>query len=109
MPRGRLVEADEVGEFSNGLSGERVYLKGRFDVTVSGETRAVLRPQSTSIANLVRSNGTPRIIVEYPAGTTPPGAGSIVSRDQLRPFQIMDVRRERGGQINVYVREITAP
>lgn len=108
MPRGRLIAPDELGEFSSGLSGERVYLRGRFDVTVSGETRAVLRPQGNALSNLVRSGETPRIIVEYPAGTPPPGAGSVVSRDQLRPFQIIDVRRDSGGQVNVYVREITS-
>jgi hypothetical protein len=50
-----------------------------------------------------------RIIVEYPAGYTPPQQGSVVSRDELRPFEVTEVRKREDGQLNVFVREIMQP
>jgi hypothetical protein len=50
-----------------------------------------------------------RIIVEFPAGYTPPKQGSVVSRDELRPFEITEVRKQEDGQLNVFVREIMQP
>ena len=49
-----------------------------------------------------------RIIVEFPAGAVPPAENSSINRDPSRPFQIRDVRRGDDGQVNIYVREITA-
>ena len=109
MPRGRLLTPGDVGERAErGLSGERVYLRGNFDVTASGDSRAVLRPQGNAISNLV-AGGKTRIIVDYPSGMMPPAEGTALSRDSMRPFQIIDVRRGADGQTNVYVREITSP
>lgn len=111
MPRGRLLEAPDANELvERGVSGERLYLRGNFTVTASGENRAVLRPHGGALSGLVRPGGSnTRIIAEFPAGSQPPQEGASVSRDQLRPFQITDVRRGADGQINVYVREITTP
>lgn len=109
MPRGKLMAPGEVDALAErGLSGERIYLRGSFDVTASGESRAVLRPQGGSLSNLVRGGKT-RVIVDFPSGTTPPAEGSSIERDAMRPFQIIDVRRGADGQTNVYVREITTP
>jgi hypothetical protein len=47
------------------------------------------------------------VIVEFPAGVIPPNEGSMLSRDNLRPFQITSVKRGDDGQINIYAREVT--
>ena len=46
------------------------------------------------------------IIVEYLAGSALPPPGSTVSRDNARPYEITEVRRQSDGQLNVFVREI---
>ncbi len=109
MPRGRLLTSSDVSEVAaKGSSGERIYLHGNFNVTASGGDRAVLRPSQRSSGLGFRSDGI-RIIVQYPTGMKAPSDGSFVSRDSRRPFQVMDVRESTGGQINVYVREVTKP
>ena len=109
MPRGRLLTASDVSEVAaKGSSGERIYLHGNFNVTASGGDRAVLRPSQRSSGLGSRSDAI-RIIVQYPNGMKAPSDGSFVSRDSRRPFQVMDVRESTGGQINVYVREVTKP
>jgi hypothetical protein len=109
MPRGRLLTSSDVSEVAaKGSSGERIYLHGNFNVTASGGDRAVLRPSQRSSGLGSRSDGI-RIIVQYPTGMKAPSDGSFVSRDSRRPFQVMDVRESTGGQINVYVREVTKP
>jgi hypothetical protein len=103
MPRGRLLAPSDVSDVaSKGTSGERIYLNGNFNVTASGGDRAVMRPTQRGSDNI-------RIIVQYPNGMKAPSDGSFVSRDSRRPFQVMDVRESTGGQINVYVREVTKP
>ena len=47
-----------------------------------------------------------RIVVEFPAGYTPPTQGSTVTRDEARPYEITEVRKQSDGQLNVFVREI---
>jgi hypothetical protein len=102
MPRGRLLGVSDVASIAKrGTGGERVYLQGNFEVTAAGSDRAVLR--SPKRASNVR------IIVQYPEGMQPPSDGSNVARDERRPFQVLDVRESTGGQINVYVREVTRP
>ncbi len=109
MPRGRLLTSSDVSEIAvKGSSGERIYLHGNFNVTASGGDRAVLRPTQRSSGLGSRSDGI-RIIVQYPNGMKAPSDGSFISRDSRRPFQVMDVRESTGGQINVYVREVTKP
>lgn len=108
MPRGRLVEPSESQELANrGIGGERNYLKGRFSVTASGNGRAVLRPQGAIAGVPVGPSSKVRVIVEFPAGATPPTEGSMLSRDTLRPFEITSVKRGDDGQINIYAREVT--
>ena len=114
MPRGRLVETDELPELADRtVGGERLYIRGQFVVTASEENRAVLRLRGSLgsvLTRLVRSGaGSPRIIVEFPAGAVPPAEGSDLTRDESRPFQIIDVRRGADGEINVYAREVTLP
>jgi hypothetical protein len=50
-----------------------------------------------------------RIIVEYPTGYVPPKPGSVVSRDEVRPFEVTEVRKQEDGQLNVFAREIMQP
>ena len=113
MPRGRLVTLSDVGELAErGTGGERLYLSGNFVVTACGETQAVLRPNSGAIGKAlatVTKQSSARIIVEFPAGQTPPPERTSVSRDEVRPFEIRAVRRDRDGQINVFAREVTTP
>jgi hypothetical protein len=108
MPRGRLVESSEAqGMASKGIGGERHYLQGRFAVTASGNGRAVFRPQGAIAGVPLGPNARVRVIVDFPSGTTPPAEGNVISRDNLRPFQITSVKRGDDGQINIYAREIT--
>lgn len=112
MPRGRLITLGDASDLAQrGTGGERLYLRGNFVVTASGGSRAVLRSNSAfggAINTLTRQAPT-RVIVEFPAGQRPPAEQSNVSRDEMRPFEVREIRRGKDGQINVYVREITAP
>ena len=108
MPRGALLEPSESLELvRHGNGHERNYLKGHFSVTASGNGKAVLRPQSALAGLPLGPSSKIRVIVEYPAGEEPPPEGNIISRDSLRPFQIISVKRGDDGQINVFAREVT--
>jgi hypothetical protein len=113
MPRGRLVSVSDVSELADrGTGGERLYLHGSFIVTASGDTRAVLRANSGAIGNAIASvtkQGVTRVIVEFPVGSQPPAVRSSFARDDSRPFEVKDVRRDHDGQINIFVREVTTP
>lgn len=107
MPRGRLIDVPDLDALAkNGGPKSTMYLQGDFTVKAIDGNRAVMRANSR---NLLGLGSAPRVIVEYPAGRTAPGAGSQVSRDSSRPFQITAVRRDAKGQINVFVREVTEP
>ena len=102
IPRGRLIAISDVANLAKrGTGGERMYLHGSFEVSASGNQRAVLR-------SLKRASNV-RIILQYPEGMEPPPDGSQMLRDARRPLQILDVRESTGGQINVYAREVTRP
>ena len=109
MPLGRLISTSDLKEIADrGLAGERVYLKGQFVVNFSDAHRAVLRPRTRlteSVLSLGGGSGT-RIIVEFPEGYTPPQQGASVTRDEARPYEITEVRKQADGQLNVFVREI---
>jgi len=109
MPAGRLITTSDLGDVAErGLAGERVYLRGQFVVNFAESNRAVLRPRSKLTESVLRF-GTPsstRIIVEFPSGFTPPAQGSVVNRDEARPYEITEVRKQSDGQLNVFVREI---
>ncbi len=112
MPRGRLLKASDAASLADkGLGGERLYLSGQFTVTASGDNRAVLRAKGNvlSALNPLDHSGSPRIVVEFPAGYVPPAEGSTVTRDEMRPFEILSVQRGRDGTVNVMVREVTTP
>jgi hypothetical protein len=108
MPLGRLIGASDLNQIADkGIGGERVYLKGQFVVNFSDANRAVLRPRTRlASAMLHLGNSSTRIIVDFPAGYTPPPQGSVVSRDDARPLEITEVRRQEDGQLNVFAREI---
>ena len=108
MPLGRLVGPSDLNEIADrGIAGERIYLKGQFVVNFSDANRAVLRPR-TRLASAMLHLGasSTRIIVEFPAGYVPPAQGSVVSRDEARPLEITEVRKQEDGQLNVFAREI---
>jgi hypothetical protein len=109
MPLGRLIETNDLKELADrGIVGERVYLKGQFVVNFADANKAVLRPRTrlaSAMLHLGSGNST-RIIVEFPAGYAPPAQGSVVSRDDARPLEITEVRKQEDGQLNVFAREI---
>lgn len=112
MPLGRLIGTGDLRDVAErGLAGERVYLKGQFVVNFSDANRAVLRPRTKLTDKVLHFGGgsSARIIVEFPAGYTPPQQGAVVSRDELRPFEITEVRKQEDGQLNVFAREIMQP
>ena len=112
MPLGRLIGPGDLRDVAeHGLAGERVYLKGQFVVNFSDANKAVLRPRTKLTEKMLHFGGgsSTRIIVEFPAGYVPPRQGAEVSRDEQRPYEITEVRRQADGQLNVFVREIMQP
>jgi hypothetical protein len=112
MPLGRLIGTGDLQDVAeHGLAGERVYLKGQFVVNFSDANKAVLRPRTKLTDKVLHFGGgsSTRIIVEFPSGYTPPAQGATVSRDELRPYEITEVRKQEDGQLNVFVREIMQP
>lgn len=103
QPPGRIVTPGEAGAMAERgeLSG-RLYLRGTFMVTASGEKQAVLRAQGSRA-----ETGGARVMVEFPPSSSPPTEGSTFSRDESRPFEVRDVRRGSDGQLNIWVREVT--
>ena len=108
MPLGRLIATSDLKDLANrGIAGERVYLKGQFVVNFSDANRAVLRPRTRLATAMLNWSGpSTRIIVEFPTGYTPPAQGAVVSRDDARPLEITEVRKQEDGQLNVFAREI---
>ena len=109
MPLGRLIGTNDLRDVvDHGLAGERVYLRGQFVVNFSDANRAVLRPRTKLTDKVLHLGGgsSTRIIVEYPSGYTPPQQGAVVSRDEMRPYEVTEVRKQEDGQLNVFVREI---
>ncbi len=112
MPLGRLIGTSDLRDVAeHGLAGERVYLKGQFVVNFSDANKAVLRPRTKLTDKMLHFGGgsSTRIIVEFPAGYVPPRQGAEVSRDEQRPYEITEVRKQEDGQLNVFVREIMQP
>jgi hypothetical protein len=112
MPLGRLVGTGDLRDVAqHGLAGERVYLKGQFVVNFSDANKAVLRPRTKLTDKVLHFGGgsSTRIIVEFPAGYVPPRQGAEVNRDEQRPYEITEVRKQEDGQLNVFVREIMQP
>ena len=112
MPLGRLIATGDLNDVADhGLAGERVYLRGQFVVNFSEANKAVLRPRTTLTSKVLHLGGgsSTRIIVEFPRGYTPPPQGAVVNRDETRPYEITEVRKQEDGQLNVFVREIMQP
>jgi hypothetical protein len=108
MPLGRLIETNDLKDLADrGVVGERVYLKGQFVVNFSDANKAVLRPRTRLASAMLHLGGTStRIIVEFPSGYRPPAQGSVVSRDESRPLEITEVRKQEDGQLDVFARVI---
>jgi hypothetical protein len=110
MPVGRLITLGDLKDLADrGLAGERVYLKGQFVVNFTEPNRAVLRPKTgltDAVLKLAGGGQNLRVVVDFPAGYTPPARGSTVTRDEARPYEITEVRKQSDGQLNVFVREI---
>jgi hypothetical protein len=112
MPLGRLIATGDLNDVADhGTAGERIYLKGQFVVNFADANKAVLRPRTTLTSKVLHFGGgsSTRIIVEFPRGYTPPPQGAVVNRDEMRPYEITEVRKQEDGQLNVFVREIMQP
>jgi hypothetical protein len=112
MPLGRLIATGDLNDVADhGVAGERIYLKGQFVVNFADANKAVLRPRTTLTSKVLHLGGgsSTRIIVEFPRGYTPPAQGAVVNRDETRPYEITEVRKQEDGQLNVFVREIMQP
>ena len=112
MPLGRLIGTGDLRDIADrGTTGERIYLKGQFVVNFADANRAVLRPRAKLTDTVLHFGGgsSTRIIVEFPSGYTPPPQGAVVSRDEARPLEITEVRKQEDGQLNVFAREIMQP
>jgi hypothetical protein len=112
MPLGRLIGTGDLRDVAeHGLAGERIYLKGQFVVNFSDANKAVMRPRAKLTDKVLHFGGgsSTRIVVEFPNGYTPPPQGAVVNRDELRPYEITEVRKQEDGQLNVFVREIMQP
>ena len=103
-PGGKSVTAEQATSLQGRNDGAPMYLHGRFTVTAAGTNRAVLRQTSAGEGKVQ-----PRVIVEYPAGAVPPQQGASIAREDGRGFEIREVRRTPDGQVNIYVREVSAP
>ena len=105
-PGGRSIRTSELASLSQraNFAGEPIYLTGQFVVRAAGENKK----EGIKRALMRSSNGDPkvRVLVDYPADRPLPPEGTEVSRDEQRPYQIMDVRQAADGTLNVYVREI---
>ena len=78
-------------------------------VNFTEPNRAVLRPKkrlTDAVLHPLGGGQSVRIVVEFPAGYTPPARGTTVTRDEARPYEITEVRKQADGQLNVFVREI---
>jgi hypothetical protein len=110
MPVGRLIQTSDLGDLADrGLAGERVYLRGQFVVNFTEPNRAVLRPKARltdAVLHPLGGGQSVRIVVDFPAGYSPPARGTTVTRDEARPYEITEVRKQSDGQLNVFVREI---
>jgi hypothetical protein len=109
MPIGRLINTGDLHEMADrGVGGERIYLRGQFVVNFTDANRAVLRPRTKLTDKVLHFGSGPntRIIVEFPSGYTPPAQGSVVTRDEARPYEITEIRKDQDGQLNVFAREI---
>ncbi len=110
MPVGRLIQTTDLNDLAeHGLAGERVYLRGQFVVNFTESSRAVMRPKTRltdAVLHPLGGGQSVRVVVEFPAGRTPPTRGATVNRDEARPYEITEVRKQSDGQLNVFVREI---
>jgi hypothetical protein len=112
MPLGRLIGTGDLNDVADhGLAGQRIYLKGQFVVNFSDANKAVLRPRTSLTSKMLHFGGgsSTRIIVEFPRGYAPPPQGAVVNRDEVRPYEVTEVRKQEDGQLNVFVREIMQP
>ncbi len=104
QPGGRVISTEQATALAGRNDSGRLYLRGQFVVTATGNNRAVLRQARGD-------DRTPpaRVIVEYPAGAVPPTQGSSIARDDGRGFEIREVRKSADGQVNIFVREVNSP
>jgi hypothetical protein len=110
MPTGKAIRVADIASLSKrgGVNADQpLYLSGQFVVRAVGENK------TTGIKNAVlRSSGADsnvRVIVAFPVDRSLPGEGAEISRDESRPYQIMDVQQTADGTFNVFAREISEP
>ena len=109
-PFRRVVSTSEASRMVENFSAsESVLLSGDFVVTgVLGQRVALRTTESLRDASADPTQpGTSAalIVVDFPAGTTPPAKDATFTRDAARPFTVRDVIRGRNGQITIVAGE----
>ena len=109
-PFRRVVSTSEASRMVENFSAsESVLLSGDFVVTgVLGQRVALRTTESLRDASADPTQpGTSAalIVVDFPAGTTPPAKDATFTRDASRPFTVRDVIRGRNGQITIVAGE----
>ena len=109
-PFRRVVSTSEASRMVENFSAsESVLLSGDFVVTgVLGQRVALRTTESLRDASADPTQpGTSAalIVVDFPAGVTPPAKDATFSRDASRPFAVRDVIRGRNGQITIVAAE----
>lgn len=110
MPTGKPIRVAEIATLSQkgGLNTDQpLYLNGQFVVKAVGENKA--RGIKNAVLRSAGLNNNVRVIVEYPLDLPLPNEGMEISRDESRPYQIMDVKQASDGTFNVFAREISEP
>ena len=87
------------------LSGEFV-VTGAIGQRVALRAREALRDREADPT--VPGTSGAMIVVEFPAGLTPPAKDATIARDAQNGFVIRSVRRGQGGQIMILADEVAA-
>ena len=110
MPSGKTIRAGEIASLAQrgGVNPDQpLYLSGQFVVRAVGENKN--RGIKNAVLRSTGADANVRVIAEYPSDRPLPSEGAEISRDESRPYQIIDVQQTTDGTFNVFVREIAEP
>ena len=110
LPSGKTIRLGEIAGLAQrgGVNPDQpLYLSGQFVVRAVGENKN--RGIKNAVLRSTGSDANVRVIAEYPSDRPLPNEGAEISRDESRPYQIIDVQQITDGSFNVFVREISEP
>ena len=112
MPLGRLIATGDLNDVADHGARGRTHLLER---TIRREFRRCEQGGAAS-AHDINKQSAPLRRGFFDAnhcgispGYIPPRQGAVVNRDETRPYEITEVRKQEDGQLNVFVREIMQP